>query len=88
MTKVWGGRGYTLEKFFSTDLHKLEKQSKTKVGGNFPLLPLLAAPLPTGYIVVGAILQKSLKSICSIQNVPSFFPTFPEGHATDPVDSI
>ena len=31
--------GYTLEKIFSTDLHELEKQPKTKVGGNLPLLP-------------------------------------------------
>ena len=34
--KFGGIEGYTLKKIFSTDLHKLEKQPKTKVGGNFP----------------------------------------------------
>ena len=44
--KFGGVGGYTLENFFSTDLHELEKQPKTKVGGGkFPLLPPLAAPL-------------------------------------------
>ena len=44
--KSLGGSGEdTLENFFSTDLHELEKQSKTKVGeATFPLAPL-AAPL-------------------------------------------
>ena len=34
-----GSGGYILEKIFSTDLHELEKQPKTKVGrgGNLPL---------------------------------------------------
>ena len=38
--KFGGSGGYTLENFFSMDLHELKKQPKTKVGGgNLPFLP-------------------------------------------------
>ena len=44
--KFKGSGGYTLENFFSTDLHELEKQPKTKVGGQ--LTPLAPPPLSGG----------------------------------------
>ena len=44
---LWGEGvgGYTLENFFAADLHELEKQPETKVGGG-QLAPL--APYPGG----------------------------------------
>ena len=44
--KFGGSGGYTLEKFFLADLHELEKQPKTKVGGQ--LAPLASPPPPGG----------------------------------------
>ena len=48
LQKFGGVGGYSLEKNFSTDSHELEKQPKTKVGGQLSPLsppPPLAAPL-------------------------------------------
>ena len=53
LQKFGGLGGYTFEKFFPTDLHELEKQPKTKVGGQ--LTPL--APPPGG--ATGAVTRKS-----------------------------